>query len=54
MTGYADTEVLAEFVGPSAILRKPFTAVELAAAVQASLSFNGPLTNVISLTSKKK
>jgi signal transduction histidine kinase/ActR/RegA family two-component response regulator len=54
MTGYADTEVLAEFVGPSAILRKPFTAVELAAAVQASLSFNGPLTNVISLTTKKK
>jgi CheY-like chemotaxis protein len=50
MTGYAETERLAEHAGPEMILKKPFTAVQLASAVRAAMSSPGRTAgNVISL-----
>ncbi|HEX6102816.1 MAG TPA: ATP-binding protein [Alphaproteobacteria bacterium] len=52
MTGYAETEKLAEHAAPEMILKKPFTARQLGAAVRAALSLPGHAGgNVISLRS---
>jgi signal transduction histidine kinase/CheY-like chemotaxis protein len=50
MTGYAETEKLAEHAGPEMIVKKPFTAVQLATAVRAAMSSRGrTVGNVIPL-----
>jgi CheY-like chemotaxis protein len=52
MTGYAETEKLAEHAGPEMIVKKPFTALQLGAAVRAALASPGRAGgNVISLRS---
>ncbi|MDF2766604.1 MAG: response regulator [Rhodospirillales bacterium] len=52
MTGYAETEKLAEHAGPEMIVKKPFTALQLGAAVRAALCSPGRASgNVISLRS---
>ena len=52
MTGYAETEKLAEHAAPEMILKKPFTARQLGVAVRAALSLPGHAGgNVISLRS---
>jgi DNA-binding response OmpR family regulator len=52
MTGYADTEKLTEQAGPELVLKKPFTATELAAAIRAALRTSDP-GDVISLKPKR-
>jgi signal transduction histidine kinase/ActR/RegA family two-component response regulator len=54
MTGYADTEKLTEQAAPELVLKKPFTASELAAAIGAALERSeAPTDNVISLKPKR-